>query len=101
MTTNSLDRARIAEVEGILFDMDGVLINSEPVHEASLLELSTLLGRRFETHADLQVFKGLPELTSANLLLAQFPQTTLTAPELIQRLLTQTQILGKTSIPLL
>ena len=80
---NSLDPAALSKVEGILFDMDGVLIDSEPVHEISLLELSALLGRRFETHADLQVFKGLPELTAANLLLAQFPQATLSAAELI------------------
>ncbi len=80
---NSLDPAALSKVEGILFDMDGVLIDSEPVHEVSLLELSALLGRRFESHADLQVFKGLPELTAANLLLAQFPHATLSAAELI------------------
>ena len=63
--------------------MDGVLIDSEPVHETSLLELSALFGRRFETHAELQVFKGLPELTAANLLLAQFPQTHLSPAEVV------------------
>lgn len=82
-TVNLLFPAAASEIEGILFDMDGVLIDSEPVHEHSLLELSALLGQRFETHADLQVFKGLPELTAANLLLAQFPQATLSASEVI------------------
>ena len=82
-TENSLDRDRVAKVEGILFDMDGVLIDSEPLHEFTLLELSSQFGRRFETHSELQAFKGLPELTSANRMLAQFPHVTLAAPEII------------------
>ncbi len=73
-----------SKVEGILFDMDGVLIDSEPLHEFTLLELSALFGRRFETHAELQAFKGLPETTAAHLLLAQFPQVTLGAAEVIE-----------------
>ena len=84
MTTDRLlDRSKVAKVEGILFDMDGVLIDSEPLHEFTLLELSSQFGRRFETHADLQAFKGLPELTSANRMLAQFPHVTLSAAEII------------------
>lgn len=82
-TKTLLPLTAVSQIEGILFDMDGVLIDSEPVHEISLLELSALLGRRFETHAELQVFKGLPELTAANLLLAQFPESTLRASEVI------------------
>ena len=82
-TKNSLDRAAVSKVEGILFDMDGVLIDSEPLHEFTLLELSTQFGRRFETYADLQAFKGLPELTAANRMLAQFPHVTLSAAEII------------------
>ena len=82
-TENSLDRARVSKVEGILFDMDGVLIDSEPLHEFTLLELSSQFGHRFETHADLQAFKGLPELTAANRMLAQFPHVTLSAAEII------------------
>ena len=82
-TKNTLDRAAVSRIEGILFDMDGVLIDSEPLHEFSLLELSSQFGRRFETHAELQTFKGLPELTSANRLRALFPHVTLSAPEII------------------
>ncbi len=63
--------------------MDGVLIDSEPLHEFTLLELSTQFGRRFENHAELQAFKGLPETTCANLMLARFPHTTMSPAEMI------------------
>ena len=53
----------IPAIAGILFDMDGVLINSEPLHEFTLLELSGQFGRGFENVSELQQFKGLPEVS--------------------------------------
>ena len=42
-------------------DVDGVLIDSEPLHEFTLLELSTRFGRRLESKTDLETFKGRTE----------------------------------------
>jgi HAD superfamily hydrolase (TIGR01509 family) len=67
----------IPRFSNILFDMDGVLINSEPLHEFTLLELSGQFGRRFENESELQQFKGLPEVSVATLLKEIFPAVTL------------------------
>jgi beta-phosphoglucomutase-like phosphatase (HAD superfamily) len=66
----------------VLFDMDGVLINSEPLHEFTLQELSSQFGRRFESEAELQQFKGLPEVSIAELFKRIFPDLTLAAAEI-------------------
>jgi HAD superfamily hydrolase (TIGR01509 family) len=72
-------------LSNILFDMDGVLINSEPLHEFTLLELSGQFGRRFEQESELQRFKGLPEVSIANLLKEIFPAVTLENHEITRR----------------
>ncbi|HEY5741286.1 MAG TPA: HAD family phosphatase [Terrimicrobiaceae bacterium] len=72
----------IPKISSILFDMDGVLINSEPLHEFTLLELSERFGRRFESEAELQQFKGLPEASIASLLKKKFPAVTLANDEI-------------------
>jgi beta-phosphoglucomutase-like phosphatase (HAD superfamily) len=72
-------------LSNILFDMDGVLINSEPLHEFTLLELSGQFGRRFEQESELQRFKGLPEVSIANLLKEIFPAVTLENDEITRR----------------
>ena len=79
------EESGVPRVSGILFDMDGVLINSEPLHEFTLLELSGRFGRRFETESELQQFKGLPEVAIASLFQRIFPQLAL-EPEEITRL---------------
>ena len=68
--------------KGILFDLDGVLINSEPVHEFTLLELSERFGRRFKD-AELLPFKGLPERSMARAFQRIFPNLTLSIDEII------------------
>jgi beta-phosphoglucomutase-like phosphatase (HAD superfamily) len=72
----------IPKISSILFDMDGVLINSEPLHEFTLLELSERFGRRFESEAELQQFKGLPEASITRLIRESFPEVRLTNDEI-------------------
>lgn len=72
----------IPTLSNILFDMDGVLINSEPLHEFTFLELSSQFGRRFEDEAELQQFKGLPEVSIANLFRKIFPTLALANDEI-------------------
>jgi beta-phosphoglucomutase len=79
----------IPAIAGILFDMDGVLINSEPLHEFTLLELSGQFGRRFEKESELQQFKGLPEVSIARLLKKIYPKVTLTTDEITKLRLKQ------------
>ena len=67
---------------GILFDMDGVIINSEPVAELSLLELSSQFGCRFSNEGELQQFKGFTELSIARLFQEIFPNITLSTDEI-------------------
>jgi HAD superfamily hydrolase (TIGR01509 family) len=84
-----LDRQlRISKMKGILFDLDGVLIDSEPLHELTLLELSGRFGRRF-SHVELLQFKGLPELAIARAFLKSFPDLTLTIDEIVRLRLEQ------------
>jgi HAD superfamily hydrolase (TIGR01509 family) len=80
---------RIPGISSILFDMDGVLINSEPLHEFTLLELSSRFGRRFESENELQQFKGLPEVSVAGLLKRIFPNVTLETAEITRLRLEQ------------
>jgi beta-phosphoglucomutase-like phosphatase (HAD superfamily) len=79
----------IPRISGILFDMDGVLINSEPLHEFTLLELSSRFGRRFESESELQQFKGLPEVSIAGLLKQIYPNVTLATDEITRLRLEQ------------
>ena len=64
------------------FKANGVLINSEPLHEFTLQELSSQFGRRFESKAELQQFKGLPEVSIAELFKKIFPNLSLGAAEI-------------------
>jgi HAD superfamily hydrolase (TIGR01509 family) len=73
----------ISKRRGILFDMDGVIINSEPVAELSLLELSSHFGRRFSSEGELQRFKGFTERSIAQLLQELFPNITVSIDEII------------------
>lgn len=75
----------LANAHGILFDMDGVLIDSEPVHEKAIIALTAELGDALDDEAVLYSFKGAPERTMAARLLEMYPDQTLTAEEIIQR----------------
>jgi HAD superfamily hydrolase (TIGR01509 family) len=78
----AIEGRAVPKISSILFDMDGVLINSEPLHEFTLLELSERFGRRFESEAELQQFKGLPEASIARLIRKSFPDVRLTSDEI-------------------
>ncbi len=69
----------------ILFDMDGVLIDSEPVHQRAIVALSAELGSPITDESLLFSFKGAPEKTMAARLLELYPGTTLSVEEIIQR----------------
>lgn len=70
---------------GILFDMDGVLIDSEPTHEKAIIALSRELGEELTDEATIHSFKGAPEKFMASRLIEIYPEQTRTAPELIRR----------------
>lgn len=69
----------------ILFDMDGVLIDSEPIHEKAIIALSSELGETLTDHATINSFKGAPEKFMARRLMELYPRQSSTADELIRR----------------
>ncbi len=75
----------LAAARGILFDMDGVLIDSEPLHEEAIVALSAELGCPIADRELLFSFKGAPEKTMAARLLEIYPATTWSAEEIILR----------------
>lgn len=75
----------LRNARGILFDMDGVLIDSEPTHEKAIIALSRELGDGLTDHTIIQSFKGAPEKFMAKRLAELYPQQTYTAEKLIAR----------------
>jgi len=75
----------LGNARAILFDMDGVLIDSEPVHEKAIVALSGELGEEITDHDTLFSFKGAPEKTMAARLMEIYPDQTATAEELVHR----------------
>lgn len=75
----------VANARGILFDMDGVLIDSEPTHEKSIVALSGELGAAIHDQAILNSFKGTPEKAMALRLMEMYPDSSKTVVEIIQR----------------
>ena len=75
----------LANARGILFDMDGVLIDSEPVHEKAIIALTAELGEALDDEAVLYSFKGSPEKNMAVRLIEMYPHQTSTAEEIIRR----------------
>ncbi len=75
----------LANSRGVLFDMDGVLIDSEPVHEKAIIALTAELGDALEDEAVLYSFKGAPEKNMAVRLMEMYPEQTFTEEEIIRR----------------
>ncbi|GAA5123121.1 HAD family phosphatase [Luteolibacter yonseiensis] len=84
MNTPSLSDT-LADARGILFDMDGVLIDSEPIHEKAIIALTAELGDALDDEAILYSFKGAPEKSMAARLLEMYPGQKRTAEEIIRR----------------
>jgi beta-phosphoglucomutase-like phosphatase (HAD superfamily) len=83
MNTPSLSDT-LAKARGILFDMDGVLIDSEPLHARAILELSGEMGDPLPDE-DIFSFKGASEKWMANRLIELYPLQTWTAEAIIAR----------------
>jgi beta-phosphoglucomutase len=71
---------RSAKIEAILFDLDGVIIDSEPLYDRTIQFTSIHLGRELSDEERGQ-FKGLTEGAVARLLLQFNPGASLTAEE--------------------
>lgn len=86
MSDSPLDLTNVlANAKGILFDMDGVLIDSEPVHEEAIVALSGELGDPIGDKTLLFSFKGAPEKNMASRFLEFYPGTALSIEDIIRR----------------
>jgi HAD superfamily hydrolase (TIGR01509 family) len=69
LSTRSLHtKLDFENIQAAIFDLDGVVIDSEPIHELSLVIVSEELGRRISWEETKQ-FKGSTELDCARLLI--------------------------------
>lgn len=75
----------LSRARAILFDMDGVLIDSEPLHEQSIVALSAELGEPIRSKAILDSFKGSPEAVMARRLQEIYPAAEAGPERMIQR----------------
>ena len=69
-------------LEAILFDLDGVIIDSEPLHEKAFRQTSLHLGRDL-TQEEVASLKGTVEEIGAAKLLEYNPAATLSVPQVI------------------
>jgi beta-phosphoglucomutase-like phosphatase (HAD superfamily) len=68
----------MSDLEAILFDLDGVIIDSEPLHEEALRKTSLHLGRHL-TQEEVASLKGTVEEIGAAKLLEYNPAATFPA----------------------
>lgn len=76
---------QLNHARGILFDMDGVLIDSEPTHEKAIIALSRELGEELSDPEIIHSFKGAPEKFMAERLIEIYPSQNKTIEALIKR----------------
>ena len=72
-------------MKAILFDMDGVLIDSEPVHATCISTLGEEMGGRPLEQKELLSFKGVPDRQVAAGLMRLFPDSDREAPAVMKR----------------
>jgi HAD superfamily hydrolase (TIGR01509 family) len=70
-------------LQAILFDLDGVIIDSEPLHEQAIQRTSIHLGRAL-TDEEIASFKGAVEEVGAAKLLEYNPAATWSVPEVLE-----------------
>jgi beta-phosphoglucomutase len=78
--TCSIERNRI---QAVIFDMDGVVVDSEPVHEKALMATAESLGRPM-TVTEAKSFKGSTEKLAAELM-REFTGTEVPVEEIIRK----------------
>jgi beta-phosphoglucomutase-like phosphatase (HAD superfamily) len=71
------------DLEAILFDLDGVIIDSEPLHEKAFRQTSLHLGRD-PTQEEVASLKGTVEEIGAAKLLEYNPAATLSIPQAME-----------------
>ena len=73
----------MTELRAILFDLDGIIIDSEPLHERAIQLTSQHVGGRELTPTELLSIKGTIEELGAAILLRYHPGATLLVSEVI------------------
>lgn len=71
------------DLEAMLFDLDGVIIDSEPLHEKAFRQTSLYLGRDL-TQEEVASLKGTVEEIGAAKLLEYNPAATLSVPQVME-----------------
>src|SRR6516165_5366578 len=71
------------DLEAILFDLDGVIIDSEPLHEKAFRQTSLHLGRDL-TQEEVASLRGTVDEIGAAKLLEYNPAATLSVPQVIE-----------------
>src|SRR5215831_10534626 len=71
------------DLEAILFDLDGVIVDSEPLHEKAFRQTSVHLGRDL-TPEEVASFRGTVDEIGAAKLLEYNPAATLSVPQVME-----------------
>jgi beta-phosphoglucomutase len=82
MKPDTLPLIERTKIKAIIFDMDGVVVDSEPIHERSLRVVAERLGRSM-TLAEAKSFKGSTEPASA-VLMRDFTGTMVSLEEIMR-----------------
>jgi HAD superfamily hydrolase (TIGR01509 family) len=78
-----VQKFRRGPLQAVLFDCDGVVIDSEPVHERTLIIASEFLGHQL-THTELMQLKGMNQEASAAALRSMASRNDRDCSEIIQ-----------------
>jgi Haloacid dehalogenase-like hydrolase len=81
--SNSVRKLHRGHIQAVLFDCDGVVVDSESVHEHTLMVASERLGHQL-IPAELQQLKGRTQQASAEALKALIPSATMDCKEIIE-----------------
>jgi HAD superfamily hydrolase (TIGR01509 family) len=74
---------RMTDLQAILFDLDGVIVDSEPLHEQAIQRTSIHLGRAL-TDEEIASFKGAVEEVGAAKLLEYNPAAIWSIPDVLE-----------------